>query len=353
MPVVPGDDALTGVQPASFVLPELRNVPDVVTSRAGDLAGEQTTPLERVRALESGLAAGFFSHGLSRDPPSRAGHGADRMTTFLESPALLGDQEQYASAMVLMARQLGFPARVVMGFAPEGSGDVVITGDDISAWAEVAFDGVGWVVLDPSPPQDRTLLEQPPKPQSKPRPQVPQPPPTAELLDPPPPAVAEEGEAEPPADKEPAAAPGAERLLRLVGLAGGSLLTLLSPLLVLVGLRVRRRRRRLRRGTASDRMAGGWAELLDTAVDLGTRPPVRATRRETAVAVEQQHGQVGALMIAERADAGVFAPGDPTEQDVARLWAEVDGARRGLAGSVGLRRRWRGRLLPASVLRRR
>jgi 8-oxo-dGTP pyrophosphatase MutT (NUDIX family) len=87
---------------------------------------------------------------------------------------MIGDEEQYASAFALMARSLGYPARVVMGFAPEvpdGGGTVTVTGDDVTAWVEVAFDGVGWVPFAPTPDETDIPQDQVPKPQSEPQPQ--------------------------------------------------------------------------------------------------------------------------------------------------------------------------------------
>ena len=65
---------------------------------------------------------GYISHGLDPDQPaSRSGHAADRITELFTDPRMIGDAEQYSVAAALMARQLGFPARVVFGFAPQGS----------------------------------------------------------------------------------------------------------------------------------------------------------------------------------------------------------------------------------------
>ena len=72
---------------------------------------------------------------------------------------MVGDSEQYASAMALMARSLGLPSRVVLGFVPkDGDGDptesrtertadgqttVTFTGNDICAWVEILLEDYG------------------------------------------------------------------------------------------------------------------------------------------------------------------------------------------------------------------
>jgi len=76
---------------------------------------------------------------------------------------LLGERaghcEYFASAMVVMARSLGLPARLVNGFAggrenPIG-GFLELTGSDAHAWVELHFERAGWVAFDPTPPDLR------------------------------------------------------------------------------------------------------------------------------------------------------------------------------------------------------
>jgi hypothetical protein len=61
----------------------------------------------------------------------------------------------FASAMVLMARSVGIPARYVQGYRPDdrrrdNNGTYLITDQDYHAWAELFFKGAGWVTFDPS-----------------------------------------------------------------------------------------------------------------------------------------------------------------------------------------------------------
>jgi hypothetical protein len=65
-----------------------------------------------------------------------------------------GSAEQFASAFAVMARSLGIPARVVAGFLPGElgpDGHYHVRRADTHAWAEVWFEGAGWVPFDPSP----------------------------------------------------------------------------------------------------------------------------------------------------------------------------------------------------------
>ena len=179
--VEPETDELLDTPVANLAMPAVENAPDVVSAKADEYVGEATTPIEQLRAIETGLKTnGFLSHGLASDTvPSRAGHGADRIIELFTRTQMVGDEEQYASAMALMARHLGYPARVVMGFAPEVREDaqaVEVVGGDVTAWVEVPFEGVGWVSFRPTPDQVDVPQEQTPKPKSEPQPQVRQPP---------------------------------------------------------------------------------------------------------------------------------------------------------------------------------
>ena len=61
---------------------------------------------------------------------------------------------QFATSMTIMARTLGIPARVAVGFLPGEAGDdgrYVITGRESHAWPELYFQDYGWVRFEPTP----------------------------------------------------------------------------------------------------------------------------------------------------------------------------------------------------------
>jgi hypothetical protein len=62
----------------------------------------------------------------------------------------------YASAMTVMCRMAGLPARYVEGFLaqPGADGFAYVTGKEAHAWTEVYFEGFGWVPFDPTPQQN-------------------------------------------------------------------------------------------------------------------------------------------------------------------------------------------------------
>jgi len=59
----------------------------------------------------------------------------------------------YASAMTIMARMLGIPARIVNGFSQGHLQDNtwVVNGVDAHSWVQVYFPGYGWINFDPTP----------------------------------------------------------------------------------------------------------------------------------------------------------------------------------------------------------
>lgn len=154
---------------------DAQHVPASVGDMASILAGSRSSAGQTAISLAESLSSsGWFSHGIDGDYPSLAGHGSHRVDMLLTGDAMVGDSEQYASAMALMARELGLSSRVVLGFTSDGQtadgNHVEFTGADIQAWVEIQFEHYGWVAFDPTPsetkiPDDAFDLS-PPNPQS-------------------------------------------------------------------------------------------------------------------------------------------------------------------------------------------
>lgn len=333
-------------------------VPDAARAFAVDVAGTATTPVLIAAALEQGLRdRGWLSHGLVEqgEHPSLSGHGVDRLTTLLTGDLMVGDEEQYAAAMAVMARELGLPARVVLGFVPESAAEVTVTGADVSAWVEIQFAGYGWVGFRPTPERTLTIADDEPQTEAAPQPQVVQPPPGPEDpvkiqdVDPEQAGVAHDGEI--------ARAPDSTALLAVgAGVAGALLLAL--PFALVIAAKERRRRRRRTRGDGVDRVVGGWDEVLDHAVDLRVTVPARATRREIAVGLTSAFGDRPGVRdeldgLASRADAAVFAAGAPRDGEVEDYWGLVDTTIATLRTTVPRRRRVGSRFTLRSLRRSR
>lgn len=336
-PATFSDAQLAQWGPRDVSLPPSRGVPDAIGKLAAEYTADAHTPIEQLRALEKHLQQGYYSNG--QDGNSLSGHSEARISSMLSSPQLVGDDEQYAVAMALMARQLGLPARVVMGFYPgtaPTTGTWNVTGNDAHVWVEVAFNNAGWVQFDPTPNRDRVPKTTVPKPQPKPRPRV-QPPPV-----PPQEPAQQPTNLQGDKTKQPAKA-GAQAWVTylLWGAAGvGGLLVLASPLLVIAGLRLRRRRRRLGAEHPADRLTGGWAEVVDAANDLGYAVDGRRTRQEVAADLALVTATPHPVTLAQRVDSGVFGPATPPASEADAVWLEARQAIAALRSNSTRRRRW-------------
>jgi len=118
-----------------------------VQTLAQQIAGHEPTPYDKVTALQRYLEHNYL-YTLSPPPPPRF---ADRVVWFL-TESKRGYCDLFASALTIMARSLGVPARVATGFA---TGKQIhartyrVAERDAHAWVEVFFPKVGWVSFDP------------------------------------------------------------------------------------------------------------------------------------------------------------------------------------------------------------
>jgi transglutaminase-like putative cysteine protease len=128
-------------------------LPESLDQRVAALAQSSTvsatTPYDKAATLENFLKTKYsYTLDLTGNP------GKDPLAHFLfETRA--GHCEYFASAMTVMLRTLGIPAREVNGFLPgeynDLGGDYIVRASDAHSWVEAYFPGNGWVVFDPTP----------------------------------------------------------------------------------------------------------------------------------------------------------------------------------------------------------
>lgn len=124
--------------------------PELASTEAQRAVAAASGRYEQAMALQDYFRNGTFSYSTD----IAAGHGNDALTEFLLNR--VGYCEQFAGAYAAMARSLGIPARVAIGFTP-GDPDPVrpsvrqVKGLHAHAWPEVYFAGVGWVPFEPTP----------------------------------------------------------------------------------------------------------------------------------------------------------------------------------------------------------
>ena len=115
---------------------------------AREAASAGNAPYDKAMAIQAFLNRGFrYTLDVDAQPED-----VDFVTRFL-----LDTKEGYctyfASAMTVLCRMVGLPARYVEGYIaePEESGEAIVTGLSAHAWTEVYFRGFGWLTFDATP----------------------------------------------------------------------------------------------------------------------------------------------------------------------------------------------------------
>jgi transglutaminase-like putative cysteine protease len=138
-----------------------RNVPERVRALAGEITENESTAYDRATAIEAYLRR--YPYDLEVPAPPEDQDVADYFLFDLKR----GYCDYYATAMVVLARASGLPARFVSGYAP-GSYDAanaqyVVREMNAHSWAEIYFPEIGWIEFEPTAAQpeiERTLFEE-------------------------------------------------------------------------------------------------------------------------------------------------------------------------------------------------
>lgn len=262
-----------------------------VRTLARSLTENLETDYERALALEAFFRTpGNFRYSTSILP----GHGATDLSAWLldaESPNFrVGYCEQFSTSMAVMARMLGIPSRVVLGFTPGtllDDGRVVVRDRNAHAWVELWMPSQGWVRFDPTPRGDGT----------NPSTTAGLPFDIAPYLDVPAPerpAIDDTNTQEPvllrdePDVPRVAVTGGGDETTTSPGLPGWLVPALLAALALfglIPAMKWVRRRRRLRRLSDGD-VAAAWSEIVDRLSDLGDAPSASRTPHEVARATD-------------------------------------------------------------------
>jgi transglutaminase-like putative cysteine protease len=353
----PDPETLTGVlsgsPPDADLTEEVpEDLPNNIRRLAQRITEDAATPAEKAAAIQ-GYLRDRDNFTYSTDP--RPGSGYRALENFLFQDQQ-GYCEQFAASMAVLARVVGIPSRVAVGFLPgDRNGDVwTVSARDAHAWPELYFSGYGWVRYEPTPasvtgtPPDWSLErsdEPDDDPTDDPEPNQPTAQPNQTAAAPQPSAPTQQ--------QAPTVDTGVP-VGRVVGVIGGvlaGLAVLAAPALI----RIRRRQLRLG-GTFEDpgeQVEAGWAEVRDTAADL-RRPWPAGSPRTIAVAVgrhtdadtQQALTQLSKLVELERYSRH-FADGEAAAQ-VATLVTTI---RTGMLSDRRARSRLATALLPRSVFR--
>ncbi|MDQ1437598.1 MAG: hypothetical protein QOK43_1227 [Acidimicrobiaceae bacterium] len=135
---------------------DLPVLPSQVTRLAQQLTAGATTQYARAKALQD-----FFRNNFKYDLRVRPGHDDRALLNFLFRDRR-GYCEQFAGAYAAMARAVGLPARVAVGFTPgepDDDGVFHVRGLNAHAWPEVFLGQFGWVAFEPTPGRGRPGAE--------------------------------------------------------------------------------------------------------------------------------------------------------------------------------------------------
>ncbi|MFJ9108029.1 DUF3488 and DUF4129 domain-containing transglutaminase family protein [Streptomyces sp. NPDC102283] len=341
------------------------SLPNVVAETAEQVTEGSSNAYEQAVKLQDWFAS---DGGFTYDTTVTSGTGSSAIARFLRDKE--GFCVHFSFSMAAMARTLGIPARVAVGFTPgtmKTDGAISVGLRDAHAWPELYFEGVGWTRFEPTPSRGSTP--------SWTRPEVPtdsasdaaqpsagtsaEPSAAPSAEDSCPPQLRQEGGCGP--SQEPGAALPTDRgtpLWKVLLVVHAAVLlvaaVVVSPLL----WRIRTRNRRLGSGgrtpeAAAARTLAAWREVTDTAWDHGVAPDESLTPRKAAArivrlgrldttAAEAVHRIAGSV------EQVLYAP-EP--RPAAGLAEAALAVRAGLRTSAGRSTRLRATLLPRSSVR--
>ncbi|UQI44059.1 DUF3488 and transglutaminase-like domain-containing protein [Streptomyces sp. HU2014] len=367
------------------------SLPSVVARTAREVTAGSANAYQQAVRLQDWFAV---DGGFRYDTEVDSGSDGQAVAKFLKDKR--GFCVHFSFSMAAMARTLGIPARVAVGFmpgTPQADGSVSVGSKDAHAWPELYFEGAGWTRFEPTPSRgsapEYTVSQQP----SAVDPGAPSPVPDRSAAPAAPPAADDRCTAQmkkqegcvPPAQQaggggtaDDGLSPGA-----VAGIAVAVLAVAALPLLPLLWRgRVRARRlaataprRRGRAGRApegpapgtggdpapvaerdavvAERTLAAWRELTDSAWDYGIAPDEARSPRSAAERIVRLGGLEGAAAesagrVATAVEQVLYAPrprpADGLAGDVGRVLA-------GLRARAGRGARLRASLAPRSAAR--
>ncbi len=334
----------------------------------GEITGSGDSPLEIATGIQDYLRGPSFTYSEELVDDTAGGQRPEEpLLRFLDSKR--GYCVQFSSAMIMLSRAAGIPARMALGFLPGSvdGDDRVVRVNDAHAWPELYFPEVGWVRFEPTPGVRSGLAPPYTREASNPsNPQVPTAGPSASSTT---------GDSTRPQTDVPLDVPqdvggtgsgtGALELVRRnLATLGGVLAVLVLGALTPLGAWLARRRARRRARDDAERAEAEWQTLLLRLGDIGIVPgdgdtPRQASRRlgRAAYLTPEEDAALGRV-VATLEQARYARPGSPlpdVHEDADTVWHAALGRRRRgdrlralLLPEEG-RRHWRSMLrLPAS-----
>ncbi|ALJ19446.1 transglutaminase family protein [Microbacterium sp. No. 7] len=328
------------------------DLPPVIAELAALVTADAQTDFDRLDALQSWFRGSDFSYSL--DTPVEAGFdgsGVEAVARFLEVRE--GYCVHFASAFTLMARSLGIPTRIVVGFLPgpltgqsvDGESVLQVTTDQFHAWPEAYFEGIGWIGFEPTQGLGvETRFES----ESSPAPddggdEVVSPTPTPTVAPTTDPTDVDPGDV--PAGGGGEAARAADLRPFVVPIVVVAIVALLP--FVVGRIRLALWRRRARRG----QIGAAWRIVQDAAIDLGDDAPGAETPRAFGARLVTERGAPDAATARLVSAIELAGYARDARVDTAHALDDAERVRAGMLAAAG-GRRVAAALFPRSLVRR-
>ncbi|TPQ19367.1 transglutaminase TgpA family protein [Streptomyces sporangiiformans] len=341
------------------------SLPPVVADTAQRITAGSTNNYERAVKLQDWFA---LEGGFTYDTEVQVGSGSQAIARFLRDKE--GFCVHFSFAMASMARTLGIPARVAVGFtpgSPQADGTMTVGLRDAHAWPELYFEGVGWTRFEPTPNRGTvpeytrtntpgTSVPAPNRPSESASTAPSAAPSTSESC-----SAAQKRLDQSCASESPEAAFGVTNdgppWSLILGLVFAGLAVLAVPLLpMLWRIRVRSMRLGAHGRTEADAAAhtlAVWHEVTDTAWDFGIAPDESQTPRKAAARIVRigHLDPAAAASVHRVADAVEQVLYAPQPRATAGLADDVRRMTEGLRATVSRGTRLRALLAPRSAVR--
>ena len=341
-----------------------RRFPDEVRQLAEQITANATTGYDQAMALQD-----YFRTNYTYSTKVTGGQDIDAIEDFLFSQVKAGYCEQFAGSFAAMARSIGLPARVAVGFTlgdpePDDPDLYVVKGRHSHAWPEVYLAGVGWVLFEPTPGrgspnspytntselQDSDIAPQgvttttAPTTTADPSTSI-----TFDELG----AGASASQSNPDTNSAEPSSPGP------VDSTGAKVVVAVLALVALyvagvpTARRLRRSRRRHRARAANDRVDVAWREATEALGILGVKAIASETPAEFAHRADRR-SRAGTQVqeLASLTTAARYAPDASVPRDVERAVQLADGVERAVRDQTTAGERFWGELDPRPTLRR-
>jgi transglutaminase-like putative cysteine protease len=126
---------------------------DVLDPQIGEIADDWTAGAVSAYDKVLAIQRHFHSDGFRYDTDVEVDESADALLEFL-TQTKEGFCQQYATAMAVLVRELGIPARIAVGYQAgtlQDDDTYLVQTKDAHAWVEVFFEGYGWLQFEPTP----------------------------------------------------------------------------------------------------------------------------------------------------------------------------------------------------------